>query len=105
MIHFHTEFSDASVCEMEKVINDAIKMNLEEICITDHVDYGIKLDWCDEKVKRAVDGLNLALEQGEIFGFLGSNGGRDSGHREIHSGKRRQCISRINTQISIRIEL
>lgn len=43
--HVHTEFSDDSVYPMEDVIQDAILMNMDEICITDHVDYGIKEDW------------------------------------------------------------
>ncbi len=43
--HVHTEFSDDSVYPLEDVIQDAIRMNLDEICITDHVDYGIKYDW------------------------------------------------------------
>ncbi len=43
--HVHTEFSDDSVYPMEDVIRDAVRMGMEEICITDHVDYGIKLDW------------------------------------------------------------
>ena len=40
--HTHTEFSDDSIYPMEKVIQDAISMNMKEICFTDHVDYGIK---------------------------------------------------------------
>lgn len=43
--HTHTEFSDDSVYAMEDVIKDAIKMGMDEICFTDHVDYGIKYDW------------------------------------------------------------
>lgn len=43
--HVHTEFSDDSVYPMEQVIRDAIGMGMEEICFTDHVDYGIKDDW------------------------------------------------------------
>ena len=42
--HVHTEFSDDSDYEMEEVVQDAIAMGLDEICFTDHVDYGIKLD-------------------------------------------------------------
>ena len=42
--HVHTEFSDDSDYLMEDVIKDAIKMNMDEICFTDHVDYGIKRD-------------------------------------------------------------
>lgn len=43
--HVHTEFSDDSTYPMEEVIRDAVRMHLDEICITDHVDYGIKEDW------------------------------------------------------------
>ena len=43
--HVHTEYSDDSVYPMEAVIQDAIRLGLNEICITDHVDYGIKVDW------------------------------------------------------------
>lgn len=43
--HVHCEFSDNSVYPMEDVVRDAIDLGLEEICFTDHVDYGIKVDW------------------------------------------------------------
>ncbi len=43
--HVHTEFSDDSVYPMEEVVKDAIKMEMDEICFTDHVDYGVKVDW------------------------------------------------------------
>lgn len=43
--HVHTEYSDDSVYPMEDVVKDAIRLGLNEICITDHVDYGIKADW------------------------------------------------------------
>ena len=43
--HVHTNFSDDSEYIMEDVVTDAIKMGMNEICFTDHVDYGIKLDW------------------------------------------------------------
>ena len=45
--HVHTEFSDDSSYLMEEVIKDAINMKMDEICFTDHVDYGIKRDWND----------------------------------------------------------
>lgn len=47
--HVHTKFSDDSVYPMEEVVKDAIRMGLDEICFTDHVDYGVKEDW-DSKV-------------------------------------------------------
>ena len=43
--HVHTEFSDDSTYSMEQVVKDAIEMKMDEICFTDHVDYGIKDDW------------------------------------------------------------
>lgn len=43
--HVHTAFSDDSVYPLEAVIEDAIRLHLDEICITDHVDYGVKADW------------------------------------------------------------
>lgn len=49
--HVHTAFSDDSVYPMEDVIRDAVRMGMEEICITDHVDYGIKEDWdCGKEI-------------------------------------------------------
>lgn len=43
--HVHTNYSDDSFYPMEEVIQDAIAMGMEEICFTDHVDYGVKVDW------------------------------------------------------------
>lgn len=42
--HVHTHYSDDSEYQMDDVIQDAVKMKMDEICITDHVDYGIKVD-------------------------------------------------------------
>ena len=47
--HLHCEFSDDSVELMETQVEQAIKIGLEEMCFTDHVDYGIKRDWDDPK--------------------------------------------------------
>ena len=43
--HVHTYYSDDSIYPMEEVVKDAIAKGLDEIAITDHVDYGIKYDW------------------------------------------------------------
>ena len=45
--HVHTEFSNDSVYPMEDVIKDAISLGIEDICFTDHVDYGPYRDWDD----------------------------------------------------------
>lgn len=42
--HVHSEFSDDSWYPMADVCLDAIRHNIDEICFTDHVDYGIKPD-------------------------------------------------------------
>ncbi len=45
--HLHTWYSDDSDYPMEQLVRDAVAAGLAEICITDHVDYGIKEDWPD----------------------------------------------------------
>lgn len=47
--HVHTQFSDDSEYRMEDVVTDAIRLGLDEICFTDHVDYGVKRDRDDER--------------------------------------------------------
>lgn len=42
--HVHSEFSDDSVFPVNDVCALAIERGIEEICFTDHVDYGIKPD-------------------------------------------------------------
>lgn len=47
--HLHTEFSDDSTNPMENVILEAIEKQLDEICFTDHVDYGVKCDFDEDR--------------------------------------------------------
>ena len=47
--HIHTCYSDDSEYPMEDVVKDAISLGLDEICFTDHVDYGVKRDWDDPR--------------------------------------------------------
>ena len=47
--HVHSNYSDDCEYPMEQVILDAIECGLEEICFTDHVDYGVKRDWDDPR--------------------------------------------------------
>lgn len=63
--HVHSEFSDDSREPMEKQIERAIELGLDEICFTDHVDYGIKKDWNQGNILfRMGDGVNYALSEG-----------------------------------------
>ncbi len=47
--HVHSEFSDDSEYRMEDIVRDAVDMGMQELCFTDHVDYGIKRDWDDPR--------------------------------------------------------
>ena len=49
--HIHSEFSDDSKELMETQIERAIELGLDEICFTDHVDYGIKKDWDEGNIE------------------------------------------------------
>lgn len=42
--HVHSYYSDDSSTPTEKQILRAIELGLDEICLTEHVDYGIKVD-------------------------------------------------------------
>lgn len=72
--HLHTWFSDDSDYPMEQLVRDAITAGLAEICITDHVDYGIKSDWPepsetytgDEKKGRPVMNVKYPAYHAEI---------------------------------------
>lgn len=72
--HMHTYYSPDSSYPMENVIKDAIDLGFEEICFTDHVDYGVDPDLDDlsyvkellnykEKYKDLIN-IKLGLEFG-----------------------------------------
>ena len=54
--HVHTGFSDGSVCPLEQVAHDALRLNLDEVCFTEHVDYGVKPEWDHPEGARFEDG-------------------------------------------------
>ena len=56
--HLNCEYSDDSNEPMENQIRQAIASDLDEMCFTDHVDYGIKRDWDDPEgiiIRHAVE--------------------------------------------------
>ena len=57
--HVHCMFSDDSFYAPEKVCEDAWRLNLDEICFTDHVDYGIKPDWDHALEAKVFEGLRV----------------------------------------------
>lgn len=58
--HVHTAYSDDSDYAMEACIKDAISLKLDEVAITDHVDYGIKEDWDFQNKIKYRQGMALA---------------------------------------------
>ncbi len=61
--HVHTEFSDDSHEPMENQAERGISLGLEELCFTDHVDYGIKKDWDVGDIEyRSGDGVGMPVE-------------------------------------------
>ncbi len=47
--HVHSAYSDDSEYQMEQIVLDAIAMGIQELCFTEHVDYGIKRDYDDSR--------------------------------------------------------
>lgn len=61
--HVHTEFSDDSLEPMEEQAKRAVALGLDELCFTDHVDYGIKKDWTEENIEyRGGDGIGTSAD-------------------------------------------
>ncbi len=57
--HIHTEFSDDAREPMQEQVKRAIELGLDEICFTDHIDYGIKKDWDEGDIQfRGGDGMS-----------------------------------------------
>ena len=54
--HVHTGFSDDSTYPLEQVALDAVRLNLDELCFTEHVDYGVKPEWNEPEGARFEDG-------------------------------------------------
>ena len=54
--HVHTGFSDDSTYPLRQVALDAVRLNLDEICFTEHVDYGVKPEWDEPANARFEDG-------------------------------------------------
>lgn len=54
--HVHTGFSDDSTYPLRQVALDAVRLNLDEVCFTEHVDYGVKPEWNQPDGARFEDG-------------------------------------------------
>lgn len=47
--HIHSNFSVDSKLTMEEIVIRSIELGLDEICFTDHVDYGVKNQYVDKQ--------------------------------------------------------
>ena len=73
--HVHSYYSDDSEYPMEQIVQKAVSNGIEELCFTDHVDYGIKSDWTDqsetylpeEKAKLPVMNVKYSAYHAEIL--------------------------------------
>ncbi len=84
--HVHSAFSDDSTYEVEDVCRDAVRLNLGEICFTDHVDYGVKPDHAGPDT-RVVDGKPVVnVDYPRYFPALAAARERFAGDLTVRSG-------------------
>lgn len=85
--HFHTEYSDDSTTPIRDQIEQGIKLGLDELCPTDHVDYGIKPDWTEGFVPEVRDGNVLAnVDYPKYFAELNELKAEYEGRIEVKKG-------------------
>lgn len=76
--HMHTSFSNDSEYPMESAVKQALEIGLDEICFTEHIDYGVK-SWelncdCEKYLKefnrcKALYGDQISMKFGMEFGM------------------------------------
>ncbi len=54
--HVHSDFSFDSRTPMETQVQRALELGLDEVCFTEHVDYGVMRDWDDPESVREMNG-------------------------------------------------
>ena len=64
--HIHTSFSTDSETDMQEQILTSYKKGLEEICITDHMDYNFP----ESALEHPVDGIPFCFDLDDYF-FIG----------------------------------
>lgn len=85
--HVHSVFSDDSVYAVDDICADAIRLNLDEVCFTDHVDYGIKPDIDHPELAPVVDGQPaLNVDYGRYFPALAAAGERYAADLTVRRG-------------------
>ena len=105
--HVHTGFSDDSVYPLEQVARDALRLNLDEVCFTEHVDYGVKPEWDRPATARFEDGhpvTNCAYDaylaeldrvRGELGDDIRLRAGLELGVQRHTLGENRALLERL----------
>ena len=85
--HVHCMFSEDSWYPPEQVCGDAWKNNLDEICFTDHVDYGIKPDWNDALSAKVMTGQRvLNVDYDAYFPYIAELRRKWAGRLAVKTG-------------------
>lgn len=85
--HVHCMFSDDSWYMPEQVCEDAWRLNLDEICFTDHVDYGIKPDWSDALSAKVMMGQRVVnVDYDAYFPYIADLREKWSGRLAVKTG-------------------
>ena len=85
--HVHSTFSDDSVYPLEDICADAVRLGLDEICFTDHVDYGVKPDRDHPELAHVHNGrpiMNVDYER--YFPLLNQMRARHAGELSVKRG-------------------
>lgn len=101
--HVHSYYSDDSDYPMEDIIKNAIYRNLEEICFTDHVDYGIKIDpmgKSEEALRGKVLNVDYLAYFNEIAKLKEKYAGRIKIKQGMEFGIQKHTISQFETLFS-----
>lgn len=102
--HIHCEYSDDSVYPMEQVVQDAIALGLDEICFTDHVDYGIKKDWDEGNIQKIGSTLLANVDYPRYFAQIDAlqkkYAGRITLKKGLEFGVQKETVSRYENLFS-----
>lgn len=82
--HVHSEFSDDSNTPMASQARRACELGLDEICFTDHVDYGVKFDHDDPRL--AGSGREANVNYPEYFPAIEAVREKFRGKLKIRAG-------------------
>ncbi len=106
--HVHTGYSDDSAYPLRQAALDALRLNLDEVCFTEHVDYGVKPEWNEPSRARFEDGhpvTNCPYEPylGELDIVRAEMGERIRLRAGLELGVQRHTIER-NRELVARLE-